>query len=530
MDQLGIGAQNHLIRLVTPSKAGWDPIEILGAIPDAMLILDDEKRRALAMNVAFIELVGRTMGELDHSGFHPLEVIHPDDHAQFQELGDPALADSGEAANLRVMTPTGSNIPVEVHARLLPCGREQRVWVFFFRAVEARMALEKELEDRIRTEKRRTVEAVKSSLRIYQLTEKVRSAPKLSTLLMDIRTEEELFRRAGEFLISEGMNYQEAAIFLLDGQTLKLCYSSSNRSHMSYDVQKSNRYARFLVEGVQPAEHENVQLVALRAKDKAIGVLEVLFDPRERALFMQNPLIVGWNNDVLETTAEILALFLENLRLYQKLRRQTVLDPLTSVYNRHYLLTHLEAEIERSNALQRTLSLIFTDVDGFKAVNDTYGHHNGDLIIQETAFLLQQSLRSLDCICRYGGDEFVVLLPDTELPIAEQRAEELRRIIEQHSFRLIEPATGGTILLNLTISAGVTTTEQGQTSHQLLQGADLALYGAKRRGKNCVYRIEHLRDPDSETLKLPARAKRLTHLIETHDEEPPAEPAPGAAS
>lgn len=512
MEHLSVGNQNHFISMVGGREPVADAMEVLCTVPDAMLILDAARTRTLSVNEAFARLVGLDPENPGSQKLHPLDVVHPDDHSKFQQLGDPGTAEPDQGGDLRIVTRDGVTVPVEVFARFITAGGNEGRWIYFFRPVESRKALEKALEEQIRIEKRRTVEAVKSSLRIYQLTDKVRSAPKLSTLLMDVRTEEELFRRAGEFLVSEGMNYQEAAIFLLDGQTLKLCYSSSNRSHMSYDVMKGNRYARFLLEGEQPEDYDNVQLVALRTKDKAIGVLEVVFDPRERALFMENQLIVGWNNDILETTAEILALFLENIRLYQKLRRQTVLDPLTSVYNRHYLLTHLEAEIDKSNRLGHPLSVVFTDVDGFKEVNDTYGHHNGDLIIQEIAFLLQQSLRNSDCICRYGGDEFVILFPDTDLEVAEERAEMLRKSIQNHRFRLLDPSTGHTKVVGLTISAGVATTGAGETAHHLLQGADMALYGAKRKGKNCVYRIEHLRREAEIEEPLPLRGRSVRLL------------------
>ncbi|MCI0650727.1 MAG: GGDEF domain-containing protein [Planctomycetes bacterium] len=510
MNPSGAANKNGPTSLLSDSDPSWDAAALLEAVPDAMLILDADRRNAIGANQELASLLGVAPAARTPAAFDPGDLIHSDDHARFHALGDPGKSDPGKRVMLRLLCKDGVALPVEACGRFLPAGRSGGRWVYFFRPLVAFGEAEGVPGEQMFLQKKRTVEAVKASLRIYQLTEKVRSAPKLSTLLLDVRSEEELFRRAGNFLVSDGMNYEEAAIFLLDGESLHLRYSSSNRSHLSYDVRKENRYARFLQTGEQPSEYENVQLVALRTKGEPIGVLEVLFDPRERALFQENQLIVEWSNDVLDTIAEILTLFLDNIRLYQKLRKQTILDPLTSVYNRHYLLTHLEAEIDKARKLERPLSLIFTDVDGFKQVNDFYGHQNGDLIIQEIAFLLQNSMRESDCICRYGGDEFVIMLPNTTMQDAERKAEHLLRTIESHPFNVRDPKSGETRTLKLSMSAGVASADGGGGSHEVLQGADLALYGAKRKGKNCVYRIESGAVEEQATLRLSAR--RATRL------------------
>lgn len=487
-----IGTHNQLIPLAGSLEELGGAAGILEVCPDAVLVLDSRRRKALAVNFDFITMVGGDIETLHGGEFHPLECIHPDDHAAFHDIGDPGIGESAVAVDLRIISSSGTEVPVEAFARHCTSGNKD-AWVYFFRPVESRRILEKRLRDQIRVQKKRTVEAVRASLRIYQLTEKIRSAPKLSARLLDVDTEDELFRRAGEFLVSEGFNYLDVAFFSLEDGLLKLKYSSSERTCFNYDVNKKSRYARFLREGKQPSPNSNEQLVALRCKGQVFGVLEVRFDPRERAFFKENSLIEEWHDDIIETIAEILALFIENIRLYQKLRRQTVLDPLTSVFNRHYLLTQLEEEVKRAQRFHRPFSLIFIDVDGFKEVNDTFGHHQGDSVLIEVSEALRSAMRASDCICRYGGDEFVIILPETSIHSAERKAEKLRATIEACQFTQVGAGEGADPI-RLTISAGVASAAEGLNADQILQVADSALYRAKRSGKNCVFRIREFEE------------------------------------
>ncbi len=247
-------------------------------------------------------------------------------------------------------------------------------------------------------------------------------------------------------------------------------------------------YSRFLKDS-KPAHDDALgYLFPMHGKERVLGVLEVRMAPNELAAFAADPRILEWHNDVLETVAEILALCLVNVRLYEQLKRQTILDPLTGLYNRHHLLTQLEQEMRRTRRFHRELSVIFTDLDGFKEINDTYGHQRGDQILREIARLFQKNLRKSDFVCRYGGDEFVIVMPETSIRDAEAKAERLRVEVAAHEFRIVESG-GQEKNFRLSISAGLACSHDGGSAEELLRIADVALYGAKREGRNRVFHL-----------------------------------------
>lgn len=176
-------------------------------------------------------------------------------------------------------------------------------------------------------------------------------------------------------------------------------------------------------------------------------------------------------------------------RYNDKLRssvRQTielaVTDGLTGLHNRRYLDNHLKTLFNRAAARSRPLSVCITDIDRFKAVNDTYGHDVGDEVLREFARRIRSTVRGADLACRYGGEEFVVVMPDTDAQSAASIAERLRGIIEAAPFPM--PAGGS---LQITASLGIASFTTGvQTPEQLLKNADKALYEAKNRGRNRV--------------------------------------------
>ncbi|KQZ62869.1 response regulator PleD [Rhizobium sp. Root149] len=176
-------------------------------------------------------------------------------------------------------------------------------------------------------------------------------------------------------------------------------------------------------------------------------------------------------------------------RFNDKLRssvRQTielaVTDGLTGLHNRRYLDNHLKTLFSRAAARSRPLSVCITDIDRFKSVNDTYGHDAGDEILREFARRIRSTVRGADLACRYGGEEFVVVMPDTDAHSAASIAERLRGIIEAAPFAL---PSGGS--LQITASLGIASFTAGvETPEQLLKNADRALYEAKNSGRNRV--------------------------------------------
>lgn len=160
-----------------------------------------------------------------------------------------------------------------------------------------------------------------------------------------------------------------------------------------------------------------------------------------------------------------------------------VTDGLTGLHNRRYLDSHMAALVERAHARHRPLSLCMIDIDRFKAINDTYGHEAGDDVLRELARRMRETVRGADLACRYGGEEFAVVMPDTDGALAESVAERLRSAIETRPFVLM----GGRLSFPVTASLGIASVRAGEADPgPLFRRADAALYEAKRTGRNKV--------------------------------------------
>ncbi len=165
----------------------------------------------------------------------------------------------------------------------------------------------------------------------------------------------------------------------------------------------------------------------------------------------------------------------------ERYRTLSLTDPLTGLFNTRHLHECLPAEIERANRYTRPLSLLVLDCDHFKRINDTFGHLEGDRVLQALAGVIRDCLRRSDSAFRYGGEEFVVLLPEADLTAACQLAERLRHAFET---RCVATANGEEI--RCTVSIGVAGYRPGERETGLIRRADAAAYLAKERGRNCV--------------------------------------------
>jgi len=160
-----------------------------------------------------------------------------------------------------------------------------------------------------------------------------------------------------------------------------------------------------------------------------------------------------------------------------------VTDALTGLHNRRYMESHITTLVEQAAARGKPLTVLVLDIDYFKSVNDTYGHDAGDDVLREFSTRLKKSIRGIDLACRYGGEEFVVVMPDTDMAVAAMVAERVRRGIATEPF----PVDQGRKYLEITISVGIASlTRTTDTAADILKRADMALYRAKRDGRNRV--------------------------------------------
>ena len=188
---------------------------------------------------------------------------------------------------------------------------------------------------------------------------------------------------------------------------------------------------------------------------------------------------------------------IKNLVLFDQVKSMAIRDALTGLYNYGYFKEALHYEVEKSRRYKMPLSLLFLDIDDFKQVNDTLGHLKGDKIMRQVAAILKQGIRQADLLCRYGGDEFVMLLSQTPPDQAMVLAERLRQRIAQSSMNRQEQRC------KVTVSIGVAGLRPEMSTEDLIKEADEAHYRAKQAGKNRVVGPEPL--PQSEKTANPAR-------------------------
>jgi diguanylate cyclase (GGDEF)-like protein len=235
--------------------------------------------------------------------------------------------------------------------------------------------------------------------------------------------------------------------------------------------------------------------VPLIAQGETLGVFHLRPGPSAEDL---PPESAAGRDQLALTLAEDMAMALANLRLRETLRSQAIRDPLTGLFNRRYLEETMEREINRVKRQETYLGVIMMDLDHFKRYNDTFGHSAGDELLRALSNLLKSHIRGEDIACRYGGEEFLLILPGISLEVALARAESLRQAVKemhQHSPGL-EPTT---------LSLGVAVyPAHGDTGLHLIKAADVALYRAKQAGRDQVMAAEFTEEATTTKSLVPA--------------------------
>ncbi|MDD5654476.1 MAG: diguanylate cyclase [Candidatus Omnitrophica bacterium] len=228
---------------------------------------------------------------------------------------------------------------------------------------------------------------------------------------------------------------------------------------------------------VRMLDTEEIAIVPLRGKDKVNGIITA------DNIFTKKP-ITKDDLRLLMMLANQAGLAIENSRLYENAIIRSHTDSLTNLWNHGYFQYTLQKELEKAGALNSAVSLIMIDMDNFKDYNDTWGHQTGDKILRDLAGLIHSYSRKMDYVCRYGGEEFTVILPQANKADAIRLAERLREAIIRHKFSHEEIMPGK----ELTASFGIATYPQdGKTPHELISHSDKMLLKAKKEGKNRVY-------------------------------------------
>ena len=246
----------------------------------------------------------------------------------------------------------------------------------------------------------------------------------------------------------------------------------NNRAVLQRDLVHEHRFLedmRLLEEGLR-----TYVLLPLSSREHAIGVLAL--GSTESGAFDEGVLAR------LQPLADAVALAFENVRLFQKTRELSISDEVTPLHNVRYFHQALDRELKLVDRYGSTLSLVFIDLDRFKPINDQYGHLRGSRTLREVGFLIRAAVRETDIPARYGGDEFVIVLPQTDGEPARVLAEKLRSLVEGHTFLQEEG-----INARLGVSLGVATyPEEAKTKEALIRLADSRMYedkGSRRTGR-----------------------------------------------
>ncbi len=258
-----------------------------------------------------------------------------------------------------------------------------------------------------------------------------------------------------------------------EGALESICYDSINTGEPIYIIEsfEKSRVDLFRKEGIA-----FLTAIPLVSEKNPIGILFLA----SRIRRVQN-----FDFDLaalLTLVANNVTLILDKIKLFQETKRLSVTDGLTGLYNRRYFYKNLDVEIARSKRYGNTFSLMLFDIDNFKNINDTYGHQAGDEVLMELAKILKLVSRETDIIVRYGGEEIIIILPNTSEEETITLANRIKNTVEQTTF-IINESTGVTI----TLSGGIASyPENAPDAKSLLHAADTALYSAKASGKNKI--------------------------------------------
>jgi diguanylate cyclase (GGDEF)-like protein len=296
-----------------------------------------------------------------------------------------------------------------------------------------------------------------------------------------------------EFRTSWGVEIPEEANFLRDD-----CWAlRRGQAHLVEEIRPGLLCKHVEAdEGYQPwfitfcipllAQSEMIGVLYMRSKkteSDSTDELEIEFTDANRQLAL--------------TVAEQIALALANLKLRETLRVQAIRDPLTGLYNRRYMEESLARELKRSTRNGSELGVVMLDIDHFKDFNDKYGHAVGDAMLRELGNFLQERVRQEDIACKYGGEEFVLILPNAGLEITRERAERIRADIKE-----VRIEVEGMVFENITISLGVSVfPKHGAQWENILRAADVALYQAKANGRDQVVVGKHYKQPENKATK-----------------------------
>jgi diguanylate cyclase (GGDEF)-like protein/PAS domain S-box-containing protein len=451
---------------------------ILSVAPDGRFIYVNRKWR---------ETLG--YGESDLGRIRFQDVVHPDYRQQTETIRQ-RVSGGQKIADFETVFVTKDGRSVTVSGQMNP--RMEGGRVAFTRSIFRNISESKRAEEALQ---RSNEVLLRSVNELEQRTREISTMSEMGDLLQSCQKLDEAYKVISEFVpqmipsdsgalgaITSSRNLVEIVAEWGTERPAERVFSPEDcwalrrgRMHIVKD-RSSALYCRHLGE----ATPDSYFCVPLVAQGEAVGLLHVEASAsRSQDSF---DLTAPTKLRLIEAVADRIALAMANLKLQEAMRQQSVRDPLTGLFNRRYMEESLERELRRAVRSNRTLGILMLDLDFFKHFNDNYGHDAGDAMLREFSALLGTTFRGGDIACRYGGEEFALILPEASLEATGQRGEVLRektkRLNVQHR---------GLSLGTVTLSVGVAAFPQhGTTSEALLRAADEALYAAKKTGRDRV--------------------------------------------
>lgn len=475
-------------------------------------------------NKGWLEYAGKTLEQSLGSGWR--DIIHPDDILDAVQYWKLAL-DTGESFKGQCRLRRGSDGTYRWHiVSATPARNANGEIVTWFGAcmdIEDQRVREQTLEEEVRKRTEELVHANSNLTRemaerertqdelnrqteklVNELTQRSHTSAlltKMGELLHSCNTEREAFSIVLGFAPKLFPQLGGAVILLKASKNLLEVVGSWDPCHLPVSIFEPNSCwalrtgHRYLVDAgdqTAPCAHaKGVQsaylCIPIQAHGEALGV--IYFEAQDQtAKFTEQQLTLA------NAFAEQIGLSLANIRLREALRNQSIRDTVTGLFNRRYLEETLEREIHRAVRNGQSLGVIIFDLDHFKRFNDTFGHDAGDAVLQSFGGFLAKHSRADDIACRYGGEEFVLILPNANLKDTTARAERLRESLKEVSITHLGKPLG-----TVTVSAGVAALPQhGSAPAQLMMQADGALYRAKKAGRDRVVVAENASESVAE--------------------------------